>query len=285
MPEAHPVIRILHQLERWAPPVAAELAYSMWLSPGRRKRLHRAEELVMAQARSTTLRVGSATVPVYAWGDGEKPVLLVHGWRGRAAELTEFVRELRSDERTVIAFDAPSHGAASRGKADIRVFARIIQQLHEQFGDFEAIIAHSFGSPAATLALRQGATAGRLVSIGGVAEMDYLADHFGRTLQLRPSTIAGLRRRVERRRFADVPDVWTSLSSTAHPVEIPLLIVHDADDPVVEVTQAHALAEAHPASTSLISQGLGHTRILRDDEVLNAVAEFINAPAFSGYAL
>lgn len=233
----------------------------------------------MAQARATTLRVGSARVPVYTWGTGGWPVLLVHGWSGRAAELAEIVRELRSADRTVIAFDAPSHGAAGRGKADIRVFARIIQQLHEQFGDFEAIVAHSFGSPAATLAVRQGVIAGRLVSIGGVAEMDYLADHFGRALQLQPQTVSGLRRRVERRRFAEIPDVWTSLSSTARPLEVPLLILHDTGDPVVEVTQAQALADAHPSSTLLITQGLGHTRILRDDDVLAAIAEFVNTPA------
>jgi pimeloyl-ACP methyl ester carboxylesterase len=224
--------------------------------------------------------VGGARVPVYTWGEGQWPVLLVHGWRGRAAELTEIVRELRSSDRTVIAFDAPAHGAAGRGKSDIRVFASIIRRLHEQFGDFEAIVAHSFGSPASTLAIREGVRAGRLVSIGGVAEMGYLAEHFGRALGLRPRTIDGLRRRVETRRFRGVPDVWTSLSSTGVPLaaDVPLLIVHDSDDPVVEVAQAHALAAAHPqSSTLLVTSGLGHTRILRDNTVLDAIGEFVNA--------
>lgn len=281
------VSRLLHSLERWAPPVAAEVAYSLWLAPGPRKRMHRAEALVMAQARRTTLHVGWARVPVYTWGDGDRPVLLVHGWRGRAAELSELVRELRSAERTVIAFDAPSHGAAGRGRVDIQVFAGVVRQLHDRFGDFEAVVAHSFGSPAATLAIRQGVKTGRLVSIAGVAEMDYLADHFGRALGLRPQTVEGLRRRVQARRFRGVPDVWKSFSSTGAPLapEVPLLIVHDADDPVVEVAQAHALASAHPeSSTSLITSGLGHTRILRDEAVLDAITDFVNASAVPALA-
>ncbi|MHA6693591.1 alpha/beta fold hydrolase [Homoserinimonas sp. A520] len=266
-------------MERLAPPLAAEAAYALWFSTGRPKRVHPTEQAVIDQATVSTLRVGGKRVAVYTWGNGPRPVLLVHGWQGRAAEFAELVRELRAKDRTIIAFDAPGHGASAGRRPDIRDFADVIGAIGRRYGDFAAIVAHSFGSPASALAIRSGTRARRLVSVGGVAELSYLATSFGRMLDLGPRTMDGLTRKIEQRRFRAVPDLWTTLSATTAPLaEIPLLIIHDHDDLVVAAAQAEALAAAHPHSVTLFTSGLGHHRILRDDAVLDAVGEFVSAP-------
>ncbi|MEX1079992.1 MAG: alpha/beta hydrolase [Homoserinimonas sp.] len=278
MPSSDTASRAFGLLQRIAPPLAAEAAYALWLSTGRRKRVHRLERLVIDQATTSTIRVGGNRIVVYAWGSGPRPVLLAHGWQGRAAEFAEIVRELRATDRTVIAFDAPGHGGSGGRRPDVRDFADVIAALGREYGTFEAIIAHSFGTPAAALAIRTGTRTQRLVSIGGIADLQYLATRFGLMLGLTPRTVAGLKLRIEQRRFRAVPDVWTAYSLTSAPLKLPLLVIHDRDDLTVDFDQGEALAAGHPHATVLFTSGLGHHRVLRDDTVLDAITEFVNAP-------
>ncbi|MHA6669609.1 alpha/beta fold hydrolase [Homoserinimonas sp. A447] len=278
MPSLTPAVNAFRLMQRVSTPLAAEAAYSLWLSTGKRKRVHPLERAVIEQATTSTIRVGRSRIAVYTWGTGSRPVLLAHGLQGRAAEFAEIVRELRAQDLTIIAFDAPGHGASSGRKPDIRDFADIIDVLGRKYGTFEAIVAHSFGTAAAALAIRNGTRAHRLVSIGGVAELDYLASSFGRMLELSPHTIAGLRRRIEQRRFRTVPDVWTALSPITAPLGRPLLVIHDRDDLTVSFDQAEVLVAAHPHAATLFTSGLGHHRVLRDDQVLDAIGEFVSEP-------
>lgn len=69
-----------------------------------------------------------------------------------------------------------------------------------QYGRFEAVVAHSFGVLASFVALREGerVQTRRLVTISGIAELDYLIDRFCALLRLRPRLNRELRARVER---------------------------------------------------------------------------------------
>ncbi len=264
-------------MQRLTPNLAKEAAYALWLSSGRPKRVHPREQLVIKEADRSRIRVNGDRIAIYAWGNGPNTVLLTHGWHGRAAEFADIVSELRRDDRTVIAFDAPGHGESGGRMPDVRDFAATIDALGRRYGPFEAIIAHSFGNLASTLAIRNGVQTRRLVSIGGVAELRYVVSSVGGIMQLNARTMNGLVRRIERRRFRGVSDVWNTLSATAAPLDMPLLIIHDLDDTWVPSGQAEALAAAHPEnSRTLLTSGLNHHRVLRDPLVLNSITQFLN---------
>jgi hypothetical protein len=53
------------------------------------------------------------------------------------------------------------------------------------------------------------------------------------------------------------------------------LIIHDMDDSEVPWQQGARLANAWPAARFMQTQGLGHTRILRDRAIVQEVANFI----------
>ena len=79
--------------------------------------------------------------------------------------------------------------------------------------------------------------------------------------------------------FRGIDDVWARYSATgvALPSSVPWLLVHDEDDAVIEISQAHALLAANPGATPVFTQGLGHNRPLRDDAVLDRIAAFVDA--------
>ncbi|MGV9195387.1 alpha/beta hydrolase [Microbacterium sp. MC2] len=54
-----------------------------------------------------------AEVVTYEWGDGDRTVVLIHGWNGRASQFATLARELVAEGYRVVAFDAPAHGASS----------------------------------------------------------------------------------------------------------------------------------------------------------------------------
>jgi pimeloyl-ACP methyl ester carboxylesterase len=271
-------VRALRVLDRIAPPLAAETAYSLWVRPGRRKAVHPTEAPVMDGAVRSTITVRGRRIAVYRWGSGPRAVLLVHGWQSRAAAFAPLVRELRDAGRTVVAFDAPAHGLSSGRQTDVRDYAAIISELARAHDGFEAIVAHSFGTPGAAQAIRGGIRVGKLVTVNGAADFEYLLQRFATTLGLRRSSILAVRKRTERRLFRGVvDDIWSSYSATAAlPTEVPWLVIHDDADSTIELAQAHALVAAHPASTELVvTHGLGHNRPLRDDAVLDRIAAFL----------
>ena len=53
------------------------------------------------------------------------------------------------------------------------------------------------------------------------------------------------------------------------------LILHDAEDPVVPVSDGRAMAAAWHGARLLVTSGLGHNRILRHEASVEAVADFI----------
>jgi len=273
-----PVSRIVRALERVAPALAAEAAYAAWRSPGKRVAVHPTELAVMSDALARFITVRGKRVATYQWGTGSRTVLLVHGWQSRASAFAPLVRELRATGRRVIAFDAPGNGRSSGSRTDVRDYAAIIAEL-EPAGGYEAIVAHSFGTPAAVLALRTGIRAQRLVTVNGAADFEHLLGAFGHTLGLTPRMLGAVRARTERRMFRGVDDIWNRYSATSSPLpaDIPWLVLHDEDDVVIDVAQAHALVTAHPRSARLaLTSGLGHNRPLRDDAVLDRITAFVD---------
>jgi pimeloyl-ACP methyl ester carboxylesterase len=271
------VSRTVRRLDRVAPALAAEVAYAAWRTPGRRVAVHPTEVAVMEQAHTGTIRVRGHRVATYEWGSGSRTVLLMHGWQSRASAFAPLVRELRESGRRVVAFDAPGNGRSSGRSTDVRDYAAIIAEL-EPAGGYEAIVAHSFGTPATALALRTGVRAGRLVTVNGAADFEYLLAAFGRTLGLTPRLLRAVRERTERRLFRGMDDIWTRFSATSSPLpaRIPWLVLHDEDDTVISVAQAESLKAAHPHASLVLTRGLGHNRPLRDDDVLDRIAAFVS---------
>jgi pimeloyl-ACP methyl ester carboxylesterase len=269
----------LNFTSRIAPPLAGWAAFTLFRRPFVRARMSSRERTVLDGAHRGSLTVGDKTVVTYRWGNGARPVLLVHGWRSRAARFAEFVPELLEGGYSPIGFDAPGHGESGGTATTLLEYRDIISQLAAQYGTFEAVVAHSFGVLASFVALREGerVQTRRLVTISGVAELDYLIDRFCALLRLRPRLNRELRTRVERNLYAGEADIWERFCAgyRAESVRIPILVIHDEHDGLADITQSQRILAAYPSQTrALITQNLGH-RTLRDASVITAVSEFI----------
>ncbi|MNI84841.1 hypothetical protein D3C73_1417760 [compost metagenome] len=75
--------------------------------------------------------------------------------------------------------------------------------------------------------------------------------------------------------FARVSLDSADLSALTSGLLHPGLIVHDAGDRIVDISQSQALHAAWFNSTLVVTEGLGHRRILGDLQVITAIVDFI----------
>lgn len=262
----------LKVLSRTSPAAASRLAMDLFMTP-RRFRTPDREKAVLASALPFDVRLGdSTTIKAWSWGEGPL-VVLVHGWEGRGSQLGAFVQPLIDAGHRVVAFDGPGHGASDGNRSSLPHLTYALRAVIDATADPHAIIAHSLGCAATTLALRDGVPAKRLVFLAPPLEpVDYTV-RFGEILDLDREIVRGLQLRIEERFLRKWSDY--SLSLTAREMTAPLLIVHDRDDQETFWREGNALAEAWPGARLITTTGLGHRRILRDIAIIEEATKFI----------
>lgn len=252
--------------------MASWVAEDLFLKP-RRYAQPRREQEILAEATPFDVPLGATlTIKAWRWGSGPA-VLLVHGWEGRGAQLAAFVRPLLAAGFSVVTFDAPAHGASAGTRSSLPHFAWSVRCVADEIHGPQAIIAHSLGCAATTLALRDGLSTERLVYLAPPLNPSDYVSRFGSILGLDGPVIDRMKLRIEQRFLRKWSDY--SLAGIAPAMTSPLLVVHDRDDGDTYWSDGVALAEAWPGAQMITTSGLGHRRILREPGVVEAVTRFV----------
>ena len=256
------------------PRLMGRWAYHLWFRT-RRYPDRAAGRRALQSAVRETLPVDGLPVAVYCWGDGPV-VLFVHGWSGRVTHVAAFIRPLQQAGYRVIAVDAPGHGETPGKRTNILECARVLQAVVQQYGPVHGVITHSFGGMVLAYAMAQGLQAGRVVCIAAPARVEFLVERFASIMAMPDAVVANLKARLEQRFDANI---WEMLATDANAARLdaPALVIHDEDDSSVPWQQGRLIADAWPGAQFVMTQGLGHTRILRDPAVIERVSGFIGA--------
>lgn len=275
-------LRLLHNgfrlLGPLFPGLAGRLAYRLWFSTRRFPEPAR-EAQWRAQARTDSITWQNQRLVRYQWGDPGMPaVLLVHGWNGRGTQLGGFAAALNAAGLRAVAIDAPAHGRNPGKSTNIFEYAEAIQCMAESSGQVIGAIAHSFGTPACARALHQGLALPRLVSISAPASAEFLLQRFAHSLAIPADAITAMRLRIEHNFGVDI---FARLATETMLAEqtLPGLIIHDQRDREVPSSHAERLQIAWRESQLLLTEGLGHQRILRDPDVIAAAVSFLQVHA------
>lgn len=263
-------------LDRVAPSVSARWALRLWctLPQGRGRRR---DERPGEGRRSTVMLPPGRSIVVETWGEGE-PVYLVHGWGGWRGQLGALVGPLLTAGRRVVAFDAPSHGESGPGYLGPRrsTAVEMIDALHAVaavHGPPAAVVGHSLGATVASLAVADGLATDRLVLVAPSAEVLTMTGQMAARLGYGHRT----QRRFDRRLEALAGRPLSDFDLTTHDPAVPVLVVHDRRDKEVPYREGVRVASAWGKAALLTTDGLGHQRILRDADVIDAITGFATA--------
>src|SRR6266446_2461565 len=176
----------LPALEAVAPPLAARIGERLFLTPPRHPAPER-ERAALATAVAFDVPFRGRRLRAWRWGGRGAPVLLVHGWGGRAGQMAAFAPPL---------LDA----------------------------GLRAVIAHSMGAPSTVLALGDGLALEAAVFVGPSVGPRGFLRLFGQALGLSEATRAAVARRLEARfgRFEEY-----DVRNETGVMTLPLLVVHD----------------------------------------------------------
>jgi pimeloyl-ACP methyl ester carboxylesterase len=255
---------------RLAPGVAERHAARLFLTP--RRRTPRDPALPGHTARRLDLVASGFPVVAWSWGEGPT-VLLVHGWSGRAADLDAMASALVQGGFRAVAVDLPAHGRSPGRRTSLAEWRLLLPDLAEQLGGVHAVIAHSLGAAAATLALEAGLRARGAVLIAPPRGPTEFVDRVRRFLGLPVARRAGMERALvahvgRELAFFDTARAAASLTQ-------PALVLHDPADPEVPWSHGEALARAWAGSELVPVAGDGHYRILTSPAVVARAVDFV----------
>ena len=267
------------------PLVMGRLAIHLFLSPGPG---HGVSQQMLEHAKlaqQQDVNTPSGVIRGYTWlpadGTYKATVLLVHGWSGQALSMWPFINPLLEKDFRVIAMDAPAHGSSHGKTTNILKVSTALREFLRNEPELQGIIAHSFGGPVTAFTLRQYMRDNTLptrnvVTLGAPDTFSYMVQEFSEMLSIPPGPINYLINHLETLLGEKLAAMGTG--SFFRTVEgLNLLVIHDRGDDRVPAEQAGLMAEHIHDAKLMLTEGLGHRRILRDEKVITAAIDHISS--------
>jgi len=267
---------------RLFPSLAVRSAHRIFHYPVNSKRInHNALPLPTPTLFDITLHEG-IYLQGYRWGKEEHPkVLLVHGWSTTAQSMTYFADMLLKNSYQVISYDAPRHGKSTRNSkhfSNLAGWADVVATVVKNEGKVECIIAHSFGTAAVTVASKLGLQTKKLVYIAPIGDMIRVANKVGKHLGISENIIQKMYAYTwsqNKEAFERYANTWDNLIHSSF--HVPTLIYHDKEDREIPLEHSKIICKRWTWATLKKTKGLGHRKILDDENVAKGVLSFIQA--------
>jgi len=261
-------------LETVSPKLATQFAIKLFTTPIRHK-LPKREIEMDANSKQQLVKINAIDkeIVLYQYGDGEKKILLVHGWSGRGTQLVKIADELLKLGYSTISFDAPGHGKAPGKTSNMTEFIAAAIQIEKDFGPFEYAIGHSLGGMTVLNSIKKGLNVKKAVIIGSGDVVQDIMDDFVLKLGLKQNISNKMKIDFENK----LGETMNSYSAyiAAKDVSIPVLVIHDENDDDVPVTAAHHIYKYLNQGEIMITRELGHRKILGDNKVIKKIVTFI----------
>jgi len=261
-------------LQLLVPPLAIKFAIKLFKTPIRFKTPER-EKMMAKSAKKELLFIPELNkeVMIYTYGYSKRKVLLVHGWSGRGTQLYNIADKLLENGFMTISFDAPAHGKSAGKTTMITEFIAVVKYLEAKQGPFEYAIGHSLGGMTVLNNIKQGLNIKKAVIIGAGDMITDIIKVFVKKIELKPKVVSKIKQHFYTKFGEDIDNYSGSVA--AKKVKIPVLIIHDTEDKEVPVSCAYNIRKNLDFGEILITNGLGHTRILKDTNVVSRIEQFI----------
>ncbi len=266
----------LRLIERFSPEMGMRVAAHIFSKPLKFK-LPEKERKALAHCLTKFVAIPeiNETIMCFEWKNKGEKVLLAHGWSGRGTQLYAIAESLHKKGYHVISFDAPAHGKSTGKKTNILQWDAAIKTLNNHYGDIGIYIGHSLGGMAVLKYCEQASNVKKIITIGSGDQMRTIFDNFIMSVGLKPKTSERMKTYFQDKYKININEY--DANYVVRQQQTPTLIIHDENDHDIDVSCAVNIHKQHPNANLMVTKGLGHRRILRDEKVLHKVISFIQA--------
>ncbi len=265
---------------RLAPRWTARQAVRRFLTPPRRTAasLHG----FPAAYRQQLLSVGVHQIVCRIVGPAGAPALILsHGWGGHGGQWQPFVAPLLAAGYQLWIPEHPGHGDSPGEQSSLLAFVASLEATAAAIAAcgvrLAGLIGHSLGASAAALALYgrplPGADAGtRLLLLAPAASLQVLSRQYAELYGLPETLRAAVQFRLEQQ-FATP---WRSFELAELPAgNHAALLIHDRSDRALAVGHTLHIGQHWPRARILLTEGLGHQRLLQAAPVIAATLAYL----------
>ena len=261
---------------------AAAKAFELFCTPQRRNL--KQPPKIFDRAEKIQLKVEGILVKGWRWQKEQdaslknlsRKVLILHGFESSAVNFDRYVRPLLRKGYEVLAFDAPAHGRSGGKMINAPLYKKTIQAVYKQFGPVHSFMAHSFGGLSLCLAMEEISHTPdyRLVLIAPATETTTAIGTFFSFLKLDPAIRPEFDKVIIKK--GGVSPSWYSIKRAMKHIKAQVLWIHDEDDDTTPLSDALKVKEENfPNIRFVITKGLGHRRIYRDNKVTKLIVDFL----------
>ena len=253
---------------------AAEKAFKLFCTPQYRNR--KKLPPIFEKSENLKLRFKGHTIQGYRWNaNSDKKILILHGFESSVINFDRYVKPLVKKGYCVLAFDAPAHGRSSGNEIDILLYRDLINYINKDFGLIKGFIAHSLGGLALSLSLEcwEHDHTYKVVYIAPAVETSTAMKSFFKFLRLDKNVQQEFESIIEEK--SGHPPTWFSIARAAKNIRACVLFIQDKHDDMTPFTDVESIIKSNHANFNFIlTEGLGHRRIYRDNKVAKNIIDF-----------
>lgn len=257
-----------------SPQLSAKLALYLCSIPKKHTDSDR-EQSLLNQAKKLTYKSASGTDNI-AWSWGEGPtVILCHGWEAKGAKMATLAMAIAKQGFQTVAIDCTAHGHSGGKRSNFDIMTKDIDSLCQNFPDIFAIIGHSMGGMMAMRARQLGIKADRYVLIAAPSAPLPIIDIMQNTLKVNEKAIAICQNKIA----SQIGFTWDELiqGKIYSQEATPLLMLYDTQDKEVPLFHAHKIQALWNNSTLITTTGLGHRKLIWDQNVIQSILSFLTS--------
>lgn len=254
---------------------AAAKALDMFCTPFRRSKKKRPP--VFDKAEKLHFNLDDIEIRGHRWNHPqERKLLIVHGFESTSFNFDRYVVPFTKKGYEVLAFDAPAHGISGGKRITLPLYVAMLKKINEKYGPVQSFLAHSFGGLAVThfLETYPHDENARAVLLAPATETASAIDSFFKFLHLNDN----LRREFDELIFkkSSMRAEELSIRRAVHNIKAKILWFHDEEDELTPINDALKVKDDnHQHIEFVITKGLGHRRLYRENKVVKHVIEFL----------
>ena len=218
-------------------------------------------------------------------------IVCAHGWEGRGTNFYKFIPKLTEKGFRVLALDYPMHGNTGGTESGCHTFGYSLNCVLNYINGPTILLVHSIGNGATCVNyyISDEKTRNQIKGYVGIAPPDVFKDNiieFGKSVGFDDYTNNLFVEKNSERLGIDVR--FFVVSEIIKNFNYPCLIIHDDKDKEIKFECGLKVSKNIPEQFQTYkigdkeypcfhkTSGLGHRRILRDDNVVNVVVDFIS---------
>ncbi len=268
-----------------AKPVVKYIVRALFFKPQKYK-LSPQEKQMLKAAEKFEFKSGDDMLTGYKWGQGPT-IVFVHGWAGRGIQFHSHFQSFIDTGYSIITFDQAGHGNSVGRDSNYFKFSNAVYDLMHQYKeiDVSAIVAHSLGASAVINYLwRRKKSKNKDSKATKEIKLAFIAPALSLIETLNNAFITyGVPLRILNSLLCDIEKKTGHIFQEENPKDLiqtigsDILILHDTKDRAVSYEESWKASLLQNNIRLISTQGLGHIRILRDEEMVKEIHAYIGS--------